>query len=205
MAAIIRQIRHALRLIPRNKGFSAAVLLSTALGIGATASIFSLVDAFLLRPLPVPATGRVARLTSVNQSNPVGRLSYAEIEEIDHRTQSFEGLATSKNAAFGFSQGRDQHPRVTAGVLVNGDYFSTLRVTPALGRLLTAADDRVAGRSAVVVLSYGMWQREFGGRPDVIGRSLRLNASEFVIVGVARPSGSRASIRSFNRPSTCRA
>jgi len=184
MITFFREIRYALRLIPRNKGFSLAVLLSTALGVGATASIFSLVDAFLLRPLPVPGTGRVVRLTSVNQSNPVGRFSYAEIDDIKRQTRSFEGLATSKNAAFGYSQQRDQQPRVTVGVLVNGDYFSTLRVTPAIGRTFTAVDDQVPGRGPVVVLSYSVWQREFGGRPDVIGQSLRLNASEFVIVGV---------------------
>jgi len=184
MITFFREIRYALRLILRNKGFSLAVLLSTALGVGATASIFSLVDAFLLRPLPVPGTGRVVRLTSVNQSNPVGRFSYAEIDDIKRQTRSFEGLATSKNAAFGYSQQRDQQPRVTVGVLVNGDYFSTLRVTPAIGRTFTAVDDQVPGRGPVVVLSYSVWQREFGGRPDVIGQSLRLNASEFVIVGV---------------------
>jgi hypothetical protein len=135
MITVFREIRYALRLILRNSGVSLAVLLSTALGVGATASIFSLVDAFLLRPLPVPETRRVVRLTSVNQSNPVGRFSYAEIDDLQRQTQSFEGLATSKNAAFGFSPRRGQQPRVTVGVLVNGDYFSPLRVTPAIGRM----------------------------------------------------------------------
>jgi len=184
MATILREIRYALRLIRRDRAFALAVLLSTALGVGATASIFSLVDAFLLRPLPVPETGRVVRLTSLTESNPVGRFSYAEVDDIHTRTQSFEGLATSKNAVFGFSQGRDDQPRITIGILVNGDFFSTLGVRPALGRGFTAADDQVPGRSPVVVISHGMWQREFGSRPDVIGRPLRLNASEFTIVGV---------------------
>jgi predicted permease len=185
MMTMIREMRYALRLIRRNRGFALAVLLSTALGVGATASIFSLIDAFLLRPLPVPATSRVFRLTSLTQSNPVGRFSYAEIADIERRTQSFDGLATSKNAVFGFAQGRDDLPRITLGILVNGDFFSTLKVAPVLGRGLTPADDEVPGRSPVVVISYGMWQREFGGRRDVIGRTVRLNASEFTIVGVA--------------------
>jgi predicted permease len=184
MATVLREIRYALRLIRRNRAFALAVLLSTALGVGATASIFSLIDAFLLRPLPVPATGRVVRLTSLTQSNPVGRFSYAEVDDIQKGTQSFGGLATSKNAVFGFSQGRDDQPRVTIGILVNGDFFSTLGVRPALGRGFTAEDDQVPGRSPVVVISHGMWQREFGSRPDVIGRPLRLNAVEFTIVGV---------------------
>jgi len=185
--AALRELRYALRLIRRNKGFSLAVLFSTALGVGATASIFSLIDAFLLRPLPVPATGRVVRLTSLTQSNPVGRFSYADIDDIQKRTQSFEGLAASKTALFGFSRGRDEQPRMTVGILVNGDFFSTLRVRPALGRAFTAADDQVPGRDAVVILSHGMWQREFGGRPDVVGRPVRLNGAEFTIVGIAPP------------------
>ena len=184
MMTIFRELRYAFRLIRRNRSFAVAVLLSTALGVGATASIFSLIDAFLLRPLPVPETGRVMRLTSVTRSNPVGRFSYAEIDDIQQRTQSFEGFATSKNAVFGVAHGRDDQPHVTLGILVNGGFFSTLGVVPVVGRGLTAADDQVPGRSPVVVLSYGMWQREFGGRPDVVGRTLRLNGTEFTIVGV---------------------
>ena len=185
MTTIIPEIRHAFRLIRRNRGFALAVLLSTALGVGATASIFSLIDAFLLRPLPVPATGRVVRLTSVTQSSPVGRFSYREIDEIEQQARLFEGLATAKNAVFGLSQGPEAQPRVTLGVLVNGTFFSALGVRPALGRVFTPADDQAPGRSPVTVISYGMWQRDFGGRSDVVGRSVRLNAIEFTIVGVA--------------------
>ena len=185
MTTIIREIRHAFRLIRRNRGFALAVLLSTALGVGATASIFSLIDAFLLRPLPVPATGRVVRLTSVTQSSPVGRFSYREIDEVEQQARSFEGLATAKNAVLGLSQGPEAQPRVTLGVLVNGTFFSALGVRPALGRVFTPADDQAPGRSPVTVISYGMWQRDFGGRSDVVGRSVRLNAIEFTIVGVA--------------------
>ena len=187
MITIVRDVNYALRLAGRNKGFALAVLVSTALGIGATASIFSLIDAFLLRPLPVPATSRVVRLTSVTQSSSVGRFSYAEVDEIRQRAQSFEGLATSKNALFGLSLRAGEQPRITVGILVNGDFFSTLHVAPLLGRTFTATDDRVPGRSPVVVISHATWQREFGGGRDVIGRPLRLNGVEFTIVGVAPP------------------
>src|SRR5262245_59145090 len=186
--ALIQETRQALRLVRRNKAFAFAVVLSTALGVGATASIFSLIDAFLLRPLPVPETGRVVHLASLTQGDPVGRFSYVESDEIQARTQSFEGLATARNAPLGFSVGRDVKTRITLGLLVNGDFFSTLRVTPALGRVFTAADDRTPGQNPIVVISYGMWQREFGGRSDIIGRPLRLNANEFTIVGVAPDS-----------------
>ena len=185
MITVLREIRHALRFVRRNKGFALAVMLSTSLGVGATASIFSLVDAILLRPLPVPETGRVVHLTPVTQDAPVGRFSDPEVDDIERRTQSFQGLATARNAVLGFSQRRGEQPRVTLGVLVNGDFFTTLRVAPALGRTFTAADDAVPGRNPVVVLGYPMWQREFGGRSDIIGQTLRLNGNEFAIVGVA--------------------
>jgi predicted permease len=185
MGTLLREIRYAFRLIRRNRGFALAVLLSTALGVGATASIFSLIDAFLLRPLPVPGTGRVVRVTSLTQSNPVGRFSVVETDEILTRTQSFEGLATARNSVFGFAVGRDAQPRITLGLFVNDAFFSTLRVAPALGRAFSIEDDRIGGPNLVVIISHGMWQREFGGRPDIIGRSLRLNANEFTIVGVA--------------------
>src|SRR6185436_2271364 len=126
--ALIQEIRQALRLVRRNKGFTFAVVLSTALGVGATASIFSLIDAFLLRPLPVPDTGRVVRLTSVTQGSPIGRFSHPEADEIRTRAQAFSGLAASQNGLFGFSQTPEQQPRVTIGLLVNRDFFSTLGV-----------------------------------------------------------------------------
>src|SRR6185295_10114041 len=185
MTAFFQELRHAFRLVRRDKSFTVAVILSTALGVGATASIFSLIDSFLLRPLPVSETGSVVRLTSLTQNRPIGRFSHPEDDEIRQRAQSFEGLATSQNAAFGFSLRREDQPRMTIGIVVNGDFFSTLRVKPALGRGFLPDDDRVAGRSPVVVLSYGMWQREFGGQRDVVGRQIRLNAIEFTIVGVA--------------------
>jgi putative ABC transport system permease protein len=185
MAIAVQELRHACRLLRRNAGFSAAVVLSTALGVGATASIFSLIDAFLLRPLPVPDTGRLVRVTSTTQASAVGRLSHPEADEIRARASSFAGLATSQNALFGFSRTPDDQPRLTVGVLVNGDFFSTLNVAPALGRGFIADDDQVPGRNAVVVLSHGLWQREFGGSPDVVGRRVRLNGVEFTIVGVA--------------------
>src|SRR6476646_8147439 len=145
MATVFREFIYALRLVRRDKGFTFAVVLSTALGVGATASIFSLIDAFLLRPLPVPATGRVVRLTSVTQSSPVGRFSYREIDEIEQQARSVEGLAPAQNAVFGLSQGPEAQPRVTLGVLVNGTFFSALGVRPALGRAFTPADDQAPG------------------------------------------------------------
>src|SRR5262249_42237220 len=136
------------------------------------------------RPLPIPATGRVVRLASLTQSNPVGRFSYPDIEDIEARAQSFDGLATAKIAPFGFARGRDEQPKVTIGFLVNGNFFRTLGVTPTLDRGFAAADERVAGRSPIAVISDSLWRREFGARTDAIGQTIRLNGAEFTIVGI---------------------
>src|SRR5262249_9687056 len=100
------------------------------------------------------------------------------------RAQSFTGLATAANALFGLSEQRGEQPRVTIGLLVNGDFFNALGVPPALGRMLTAGDDRAPGQSPVAVISHGLWQRWFGRRADIVGGTLRLNGAEFTIVGV---------------------
>ena len=194
----IRDLRHAVRLLRRNAGFSAAVVVSTALGVGATASIFSLVDAFLLRPLAVPDTARVVRLASATQASATGGLSYPELDDLQARARSISGLAAAQTAGFGLSRARDEQPRVAVGLLVNGGFFSALQVAPVIGRGFTADEDRVPGRDAVVVISYGTWQRDFGGRADAVGRTLRLNGVEFVIVGVA-PESFRG-VHPFLRP-----
>ncbi len=184
MTAILGELRYALRLIRRNRTFAVAVVLSSALGVGATASIFSLIDALLLRPLSVPDTGRVVRLVSVTQTSAAGRFSYAEAADIQKGTRSFDGFATSRNASVGFAQRREDQPRATVGAVVNGEFFSTLRVPAALGRTFTADDDRVPGGHPVAMISHAMWQRDFAGRPDVVGRAVRLNSIDFTIVGV---------------------
>ena len=188
MGLVITEIRHALRMLRRSPGFSAAVVLSTALGVGATASIFSLVDAFLLRPLPVPETSRIVRIASVTQNDAVAGFSYPELDEIAARTQTFAGVAGAQTAILGVSQTRDEQPRMAVALLVNGGFFSTLDVTPAAGRVIGDGEDRAPGRTPVVVISYGMWRRDFSRRADAVGRTIRLNGAEFTIVGVTPES-----------------
>jgi predicted permease len=188
MGIVMTEIRHALRVLRRSPAFSAAVVLSTALGVGATASIFSLVDAFLLRPLPVPETSRIVRVASVTQNDAVAGFSYPELDEIVARTQTFAGVAGAQTAILGVSQTRDEQPRMTVALLVNGGFFSTLDVTPIAGRAFGDDEDRAPGRSPVVVISHGMWRRDFAGRADAVGRTIRLNGAEFTIVGVTPES-----------------
>ena len=156
MAALLQDIRHALRLARRNKGLTLAVVMSTARGVGATASLFSLVDSFLLRPLPVPQTASVVRLTSLTQSSPIGRFSHPEADEIQRRAQSFEGLAASQNAT------------LTIGRSVVGSHFRQQALWRV--RLIAAviAAVGVTGRTLSVLGLYGVNPRD----PAVYGAAM---------------------------------
>lgn len=186
MHTIVSDLRHSIRVLLRSRALTLAILFSTALGVGATASVFSLVDAFLLRPLTVPDSSGVVRLTSVSSSGPVGRFSYPEFEDIRRGARAFSGFATAQNAVFGVAK-ESQQPRYAIGIFVNGDFFSTLRVRPIIGRGFLPEEDQVPERNPVLVLGYEYWQREFGGAADVVGSRVRLNAREFTVVGVAPP------------------
>src|SRR5262245_38146109 len=180
----IQDCVYGLRALRKNPALTLPVLLSLALGIGSTAAVFSLVDSFLVRPISVPQTGRVVRIVASTQSSPISQLSYPDVEDIAKRTESFEGLVTFRNIGVGLNTGNGQ-ARLTLALSVNGAFFPTLHVEPAPGRGFLASEDEVPGRDAVVVLSHGLWMREYGGRRDIVGKSLRLNGKEFTIVGIA--------------------
>ena len=180
----IQDCVYALRALRKNPALTLPVLLSLALGIGATAAVFSLVDSFLVRPISVPQTGRVVRIVAPTQSSPIGFLSYPEVDDIAKRTESFEGLVTFRNTGVRLDTGNGQ-ARLALALSVNGAFFSTLHAEPSPGRGFLPSEDEVAGRDAVVVLSHGLWIREYGGRPDIVGKRLWLNAREFTIVGIA--------------------
>src|SRR5262249_25687271 len=160
--ADLRQAARGLRSTP---GFAVVAILSLALGIGANTAIFSLVDNVILKSLPVDRPDQLVKLSQGSEqaivfTNPLW-------EQIRDRDLGFEG-------SFAFSSDRinlaaSGRARMIDGVFVSGQFFSTLAVQPALGRLLQPADDQ-RGCTGLTVLSYGFWQSEFGGAKDVIGR-----------------------------------
>jgi predicted permease len=163
---LARDLRYALRSFARNPAFTAVALLTMALGIGANTAIFRLVDAVLLRSLPVE---RPAELLSVR-----GNFSYWRFEQLRDRNEVFSGMVGTRivrdvNMALG------NQPIGTGGAaLVTGNYFSVLGVRPVLGRPILPDDDRAAGAGPVAVISHGLWKRAFAGSPDAIGRTVRL-------------------------------
>ena len=160
---MITELRFALRRLVKSPGFTLVAVLTLALGIGANTAIFSVVNGVLLRPLPFPQSERLVTLAS-NQSGP-------ELEDIGRQNRSFTGVGGLGLQAADFSNGGE--PEQWEVGLVAGDYFAVLGMPTALGRTLAASDDVYGGRP-VLVLSYEIWQKQFGGDPAVLGRAVTL-------------------------------
>ena len=186
-AAFALDVRHALRLLRRGPLFTVFAIASLTLGIGATAAIFALFDAIALQKLPVPEPDRlvVASFGTPSVASAGRPYNYSmptpQFVAIRERTTTLEGIFATNPFGRVTVSGHDG-AEAAYGVFVSGDYYTTLRLTPAAGRLIDAQDDRPGQQ--VAVLNHGYWQRRFGGRPDVIGTAIALNGVPFTIVGV---------------------
>ncbi len=203
MFTTLRQdLRYGFRMMWKQKGLTSIALLSLALGIGANTALFSIVDAMLLKMLPVKDPDQLILFRSVAPKEfSVG--SYNGYSNTDQATglramtsfpyQSFQRMreqqtATSDIFAFGnvgLTVNADGNSDVANGQAVSGNYYSALGVRPVLGRLLTDEDDRPSA-SAAAVISYRYWQQRFGGNPDVVGKQINLNNIPFTLVGVTQ-------------------
>ena len=182
-------VQYALRSLRRAPGLSALVIATLAFGIGMTATPFSMLDALIFRPYPVPHPGNLVTLVSTTQDKSFDLFSYREYQDIRSHAQSFAGvIAHRPPQAVGFSTGPGATPEVRGGMLVSGNFFSALGVTPRLGRGFREDEDRVPAKNAVVVLAHDFWRNQFAGDPSVVGRTVRLNGADFTVVGVAPES-----------------
>ncbi|MFZ0592267.1 MAG: ABC transporter permease [Bryobacteraceae bacterium] len=176
-----QDFRYGLRMLAKNRGFTLVVVLSLALGIGANTAIFSLMNAALLKMLPVKNPEQLVQFKTLDYWFP-----YPMFKEIRERNQVFAGVlafASIRNIDFEVNgQGG-----IANGQVVSGNYFPVLGVHTVLGRTITSEDDKVAGGSPVAVISYDYWQRRFGLDPSVAGKKVGLNNSPFTIVGVTAP------------------
>ncbi len=170
--------------------FAIVAILSLALGIGTNTAIFSLLDQVLLRSLPVRNPQELVKLQSApgpfqGSSRCDGDcLSYPMYKDLRDRNQVFTGILARWRLALSLTSG-DRTERVT-GELVSGNYFEVLGVGAALGRTFTQDDDRVVNGHPLVVLTYGYWQRRFGGDPSVLNRTIRVNDHPMTVIGVAQ-------------------
>ena len=182
----VQDVRYAVRLLRRSPAFAVFAIGSLALGIGATGAIFSLFDGIALRRLNVPEPDR---LVVASIGKPGARFNYSlpypQFVAISQRSTTLDAVCwlTPLGRVAITVKGE---PEAAEGLYVSGDYYRTLRLTPALGRLIDRADDRTG--QTVAVLNHAYWQRRFGGRTDVIGTTIALNKVPFTIIGV-EPSG----------------
>jgi putative ABC transport system permease protein len=178
---VLRDIRYAVRQLMASPAFTIVAILTLALGIGATTAIFSVVNGVLLRPLPYPHPDSLVLVHEIVPQ--YGRFSVAPANFLDWRRQNtvFQRIATYSNSSATFTEGGNAE-RITSAA-VSWDLFELLEVTPVLGRGFREDED-APGKNSVIVLSYGMWQRRFGGDPNVLGRSITLSGVPVTIVGV---------------------
>jgi putative ABC transport system permease protein len=174
-------VRYALRRVGRAPAFSVIIILLMALGIGANTAIFSLIDAAMLRSLPVRHPEELVQVRPPLSSN-YGVLPVPLWEALRDREDVFSGAFAWDQEDFNMAQGGQT--RNVDGLFVSGGYFTTLGVGPAAGRVLTANDD-FHGCPRVAVLSYGFWQSHFGGDPEVVGQLISLNGYPVQVVGIS--------------------
>jgi predicted permease len=185
MSVLMQDLRYALRQLRKSPGFAAAALATLALGIGANTGIFTLVNAVMLKALPVPKTEQLF-LVIENDFKPQNtRFSYPFFKQaraVMPRGSQLAAAAWPGDFYASFGGGESE---MVKGQLVSGSYFATLETYAELGRLLDENDDRAIGGSPVAVISFGCWERRFGRDPNVIGRKLAVNGMPIQIVGVA--------------------
>ena len=180
---LLHDLRHALRLLWKQPAFSAAAVVALALGIGAAAVIFAVVDAVLLRPLPFHEADRLVAIDETQEGR-LSSVSPVNFYDWQRQARSFSTMAIYTDFTMTLAAG--DRPVVVNGFAASSEFFPALGVKPALGRWLSPEDDR-AGGTPSVVLSHGLWQRAFGGRTDVIGGRAVLDGTPHTIIGVAPP------------------
>ena len=189
MTAWLNDVRFALRLLLSRPVVTTAAALSLGLGIGANTAIFSLVNEVFLSPLPVERPAElVALFTTVpqNQQGAFGQnfaTSRMNFEDYRTRTNVFTNLAAAVFLPLSLSGGSGE-PEQVAGQLVTGNYFRTVGPPMALGRGFIDAEDAAPGSGPVTVLSYGLWQRRYGGAPEIVGRTVTVNGLPLTVIGV---------------------
>ncbi len=177
-------LRHTARSLLKNPGFSLASIFALALGIGANTAIFSLANTVLLRPLPYKDPGRLVMLWQQPPSGGMNDLSAADFQDWRDRSRSFDHMVAFTGAGFNLTGG--DRPEKLGGLRVTSAFFSTLGVMPVLGRAFSPEDEK-AGADRTVILSDGLWKRRFGADPHVVGKTIRINKDNSIVVGVMPP------------------
>jgi predicted permease len=182
-----QDLRYGSRMLFKNPGFTLIAVISLAIGIGANSAMFSLADALILRPLPVPHPVEVVTVGFNAAVSGFGSIvaSYRDYLDFRNASKSFDGLVAYTSYSFGFSKGPDAVSQMKMGMLVTGNFFRVLGVEPEQGRAFREDEDLAPGRDAVVILGHDMWEKDFAAAPFILGHKVRLSGIEFTVIGVA--------------------
>ena len=179
-----QDLQYAARMLRKSPAFAATAVLTLALGIGANTTLFSVVNGVLLNPLPYPRSEQLVAVYGKTPGFDQGPVVYLNFLDWQRDTQTFSSMAIYRNQDYNVT-GTTEAERLR-GYMISAGFFSTLGVQPILGRTFRSDDDQV-GAAPAVILGGGLWRRKFGSSPDVIGKSLTLNGTSYIVVGVIPP------------------
>lgn len=181
MQTLRQDIRYGARMLLKNPGITAIVIIALALGIGANTAIFSVVNTVLLRPLPYQESDRLVFLNEKSAVLDEMSISYPNFQDWRTQNQTFEKIGVYNRGSYNLT-GAGEAERIVTGQ-VSADLFTILRVNAAHGRVFTNDEDK-PGATPVVVLGYGLWQRRFGGQTSILNQSITLNSKSYIIIGI---------------------
>jgi len=182
MIGLRQDLAFGFRVLRMHPGFTAAAVLSLALGIGANTAVYSLVNALLLRPFPIRDPERLVAIHTSREGIRYGRTSYPDYQDVQSRCDAFSGVLA--RFYFPVSVRRSGAPKVILANLVSGNYFEVLGVKPLTGRTFLSEEGAVGTTHAVVVLSHNLWKRSLGAEPGILGSTLLINSHPFTVIGI---------------------
>jgi predicted permease len=181
MNTLLGDLRFGLRSLRKSPGFAAVAVLTLALGIGANAALFSVVNGVLLNPLPYPHAEQLVTLHESKPNFDTGSISYPNFKDWRDQNQSFSGTAIYRPEAVVLSGSGG--PEILNGMYVSSDFFPVLGVQPVAGRNFRAAEDEI-GAAPTAMIDEGLWEKKFGRRPDILGETITLDGRDYVVVGI---------------------
>jgi putative ABC transport system permease protein len=179
-------LRYAVRSVFNQPIFSAVVVITLALGIGANTAIFTVVNAVVLQPLPFPEADRLTMIWTTRDANQEQPLSFADYNDLRIQTGSFSAVGAA-SPLWRLALTGTEEPEPLEGLFVSANMFELLRVTPARGRNFTGDEDRIGG-TPVAIVSHGLWERRFGADPNILGKPITINGVNLTVIGVM-PAG----------------
>ena len=190
MSTFLHDLKFGARLLAKTPAFTAVAALSLALGIGANTTIFTLVNAVLLNPLPVEDPSQLVSVWTTDERNQSNQAAFGFLQtspmnfrDLRDKNEVFSGITGHVGVPLNITGGTGQ-PEQVFGELVTGNFFSVLGARPQVGRGFLADEDQTPGAKLVAVLGYGEWQKRYGGDPSIVGRTINLNGNAFTVVGV---------------------